>query len=155
MNLNFGPVDQSAASHQPASQSTTHITPFLKWVLVEVWCTKTIDSGYYPFLCPNFKIVIFQRIQWPNCEIIEVKRGHLVKRWEFGETKKNLIINFSKVKYVLSWPKVNFCLKVAQIWYLWFEIQGFEVTVLQPQTLASWTRSLKFELLYTEIDQRS
>ena len=49
------------------------------------------------------------------CEIIEVKGGHLVKKWEFGQTEKILIHNFLKLEYVLLWPMANFCLKVAQI----------------------------------------
>ena len=53
-------------------------------------------------------------VTFGSCEKIEVKRGHLVKKWEFGQMKKILYINFSKLKYyVLLWPMVNFCLKLA------------------------------------------
>lgn len=89
----------------------TLVTLVLKLVLVEVSCTKTNDSVYYAVLCANFKIVTFQKIQCSNFQMIEVKRGHMVKKGEFGQTKKPLYINFSKLVYVVLWSLVNFCIK--------------------------------------------
>ena len=37
-------------------------------------------------------------ITFGPCEKIEVKRGHLVKKWEFDETKKNLLHQFFKTR---------------------------------------------------------
>ena len=37
-------------------------------------------------------------VTFGTCEKIEVKRGHLVKKWEFGQTKKILIYQFFKTR---------------------------------------------------------
>ena len=71
-------------------------------------------------------------VTFGTCEKIEVKRGHLVKKWEFGQTKKIYYINFSKLEYVPLWTMVNFHLKVPQIWDLSSKIQGFEASARWP-----------------------
>ena len=47
-------------------------------------------------------------VTFGTSEKIEVKRGHFVKKWEFGQKKKKQYINFSKLEYMLLWPTVNF-----------------------------------------------
>ena len=37
-------------------------------------------------------------VSFGSCEKIEVKRGHLVKKWEFGQTKKILLYQFFKTR---------------------------------------------------------
>ena len=69
------------------------------------------------------------------------------RSWILVKQEKYLCTNFLKLKYVLLWPMVNFCLKLAQIWDLSSGIQGFEVIAQRPQTLESQMTDLKFELL--------
>ena len=37
-------------------------------------------------------------VTFRTCEKIEVKRGHLVKKWEFGQTKEISLYNFFKTR---------------------------------------------------------
>ena len=65
-------------------------------------------------------------VTFGTCEKIEVKRGHLVKKWDLGQTKKKIIISIFKTRICALWPMIDFCIEVAQIWDLSSKIQGFE-----------------------------
>ena len=36
-------------------------------------------------------------VTFGTCEKIEVKRGHLVKKWEFGQTKKKFLYRYASL----------------------------------------------------------
>ena len=65
-------------------------------------------------------------ISFGTCKKIEVKRGYVVKKWEFVQRKKKYYINFSKLDYLHLWPMVDFRREVVQIRDFSSEIQGFE-----------------------------
>ena len=46
----------------------------------------------------NYPLKEFFFVTSRTCEKIEVKRGHLVKKWEFDQTKKNFIYQFFKTR---------------------------------------------------------
>ena len=70
---------------------------------------------------PNLMETIFSIYivyQWPHendlkksvrpRKKIEVEGGRLVKKWEFGQTKKNFLYQLFKRKSFALWPMVNF-----------------------------------------------
>ena len=74
-------------------------------------CTPTWDISLslkkYPIKLKLFSISMRKTelpcesiflITFGTCEKIEVKRGHLVKKWEFGQTKKILLYQFFKTR---------------------------------------------------------
>jgi len=69
--------------------------------------------------------------------------GHFGNIW-YGSLQEN---RGQRLEYVLLCPKVNFCLKVAQIQDLSTEIQGFEASARRPLTLESRTTNNDFKLL--------
>ena len=74
--------------------------------------------------------------------------GQKVRIW--SNEKKNHYINFSKLEYVLLWPMVNFRLKVAQIWDLSSEIQGFEALArARPSISNPWIQDDKSQIWAT------
>ena len=75
------------------------------------------------------------------------KEANMQKSWNLAKQKLSYYTNFFKLEYLLLWPMVNFPLKVAQIWYLLFEIKWFEATALKPWTLESQMTNIKFDLL--------
>ena len=63
-------------------------------------------------------------VTFGSCEKIEVKRGHLVKKWELGQTKKISLYQF--------------------------EIQGFEILGLAPtKALNPWISDDKYQIWAT------
>ena len=90
---------------------------------------------------------IWKYLVWLFARKLRSKEADMWKSWNSIKQKKILYINFLKLEYVLLWPMVDFCLKVAQIWDLLTEIQGFEASARRPRTLESWTTNDKFELL--------
>ena len=63
----------------------------------------------------NYKIGLEKVFHRCPFFLIEAEVEAMGQKWEFGQAKNNLNINFSKLEDVLLWPMVNFRLKVAQI----------------------------------------
>ena len=55
-------------------------------------------------------------VTFGTCEKIEVKRGHLVKKWEFGQKKKILIYQFFKTRIYAFMAHGQFLLKSSSNW---------------------------------------
>ena len=105
---------------------TSHPNSFL----VELCATETCYSANGSIFSTKFRHMNFEVIHCENFKMIEAtwsKSENLVKQ------KKIYFTNFSKLEYLLSWLMVNFCLRVALIWDLSSEIQGFEAL--------AWARS--------------
>ena len=62
---------------------------------------------------------------------IEVEGGRLVKKWEFGQTKKNLIYQFFKTRICAFVTYGQFPPKSSSIWDR-SEIQGSKILSLTP-----------------------
>ena len=73
---------------------------------------------------------LLKYLVWLFARILRSKESDMWKSWNLINRKKFLYTNFLKLEYVLLWPMFNLGLKVAQIWYLSSEIQGFGILSL-------------------------
>ena len=89
-------------------------------------------------------------VTFRTCEKMEVKRGHLVKKWEFGQTKKILVYQFFKTRicafmtYGQFPPKsssnLRFVIRDSRVWGLC----GCEAEDLKPLNLGWQISNLSY-----------
>ena len=89
-------------------------------------------------------------IQWAIFKIIEAKGGHLVKKWEFGQTEKILIYQFFKTRIYAFMIHGQFLPKSNSNWRFVIQdsmVRGFgagEVEGLEPLNLGWQISNLSY-----------